>query len=70
VKYVLLIYDNPEARETFFGGSMDELIGEVDALIQELTESGELISTQALADPPNRTGACGMVSRSRMAWRS
>jgi hypothetical protein len=70
VKYLLLIYDNPEARKAFFGASMDELIGEVDALMEELTESGELIGTQALADPSNRTGACGMVSRSRMAWRS
>jgi hypothetical protein len=53
VKYVLLIYDNPEAREAFFGEGSEELMGEVDALIKELTESGELVGTQALADPSN-----------------
>ena len=53
MKYMLLIYDNPETREAFFGEGTDELMGEVDALIKELTESGELIGTQALADPSN-----------------
>jgi hypothetical protein len=53
VKYVLLIYDNREAREAFFGEGGDELMGEVDALIKDLTESGELVGTQALADPSN-----------------
>jgi hypothetical protein len=28
-------------------------MGEVDALLKELTESGELVGTQALADPSN-----------------
>ena len=51
--YVLLIYDNPETREAFFGEKTDELMGEVDALIKELTESGELVGTEALADPSN-----------------
>jgi hypothetical protein len=53
VKYVLLIYDNPEAREAFFGEATDELMGEVDALLRELTESGELVGAEALADPSN-----------------
>jgi hypothetical protein len=53
VRYVLLIYDNPETREAFFGEKTDELMGEVDALIKELTESGELVGTEALADPSN-----------------
>ena len=53
MKYVLLIYDNPEAREAFFGEATDELMGEVDTLIKELTESGELVSADALADPSN-----------------
>ncbi|GLY88451.1 hypothetical protein Airi02_063800 [Actinoallomurus iriomotensis] len=29
----------------------DELFGEVDALIKELTESGELLGAEALAEP-------------------
>ena len=53
MKYMLLIYDNPETREAFFGEGSDELMGEVDALIKELAESGELVGTQALADPSN-----------------
>ena len=53
MRYVLLIYDNPETREAFFGEKTDELMGEVDALIKELTESGELVGTEALADPSN-----------------
>ena len=53
MKYLLLIYDNPETREAFFGEGADELMGEVDALLRELTDSGELVGTQALADPLN-----------------
>jgi hypothetical protein len=53
VKYVLLIYDNPEAREAFFGERGNELMGEIDALVKELTESAELVSAEALADPSN-----------------
>lgn len=53
MKYVLLIYDNPETREAFFGEETDKLMGEVDTLIKELTESGELVSADALADPSN-----------------
>ena len=53
MKYVLLIYDNREAREAFFGAGGDELMGEVDALIKEITDSGELVGTEALADPSN-----------------
>ena len=53
MKYMLLIYDNPDTREAFFGEVGDELMGEVDALMKELAESGELVSTEALADPSN-----------------
>ena len=53
MKYVLLIYDNTEARKAFFGEETRELMGEVDALIKELTEMGELVGTKALADPLN-----------------
>jgi hypothetical protein len=53
MKYMLLIYDNPDTREAFFGEEGAELMGEIDALMKELTESGELVGTEALADPSN-----------------
>ncbi len=53
MKYMLLIYDNPDTREEFFGEKGSELMGEVDALMQELTGSGELVGGEALADPSN-----------------
>jgi len=37
VKYMLLIYDNPDTREAFFGGEGEDLMGEMDALMKELT---------------------------------
>ncbi|MDP8932048.1 MAG: YciI family protein [Actinomycetota bacterium] len=53
MKYVLLIYDNPDTREAFFGEGASGLMGEVDALMRELAESGELVGAEALADPSN-----------------
>src|SRR6266511_1684942 len=50
---MLLIWDNPDTREVFFGEQGAELMGEVEAIIQELTESGELVGGEALADPSN-----------------
>jgi hypothetical protein len=37
----------------FFGEQGAELMGEVDAIVRELTESGELVGGEALADPSN-----------------
>jgi hypothetical protein len=53
MKYMLLIYDNPDTRDAFFGERGAELMAEVDAIMRELTESGELVGGQALADPSN-----------------
>ncbi len=53
MKYMLLIYDNPDTRDVFFGEHGVELMAEVDAIMRELTESGELVGGQALADPSN-----------------
>jgi hypothetical protein len=50
---MLLIYDNPGTRERFFGPRGSELVAEMDALMRELTESGELVGGEALADPSN-----------------
>jgi hypothetical protein len=49
MKYLLLIYENPGTRETFFAD--DALMGRVDAIMNELTESGELVVGEGLADP-------------------
>jgi hypothetical protein len=51
MKYMVLIYDNAQTRERFFGDEGAELMAEVEAIMQELTESGELIGGEALADP-------------------
>jgi hypothetical protein len=49
MKYMIIIYDNAQMRERFSG---DAALGaEVDAIIAELTESGELVGGEALADP-------------------
>jgi hypothetical protein len=53
MKYMLLIYDNPDTREVFFGEAGQELMAEMDELIAELTASGELVGGEALADPSN-----------------
>ena len=51
MKYMLLIYDNPDTREIFFGAGGQTLMAEMEALMQELKESGELIGAEGLADP-------------------
>lgn len=51
MKYMLLIYDNEDTREKFFGPGGESLRGEVDAIVAELTESGELVGGEGLADP-------------------
>lgn len=53
MKYMLLLYDNPDTREAFFGAGSDALLGEVEAVLEELRQSGELLSTAPLADPVN-----------------
>jgi hypothetical protein len=50
---MLLIYDNPDTRGVFFGREGEELMSEMDELLEELTKSGELVGTEALADPSN-----------------
>jgi hypothetical protein len=53
MKYLMMIYDNPTTRETFLGPEGAELMAEMETLMSELTESGELIGQGALADPSN-----------------
>jgi hypothetical protein len=58
VKYLILIYSNPASREVWAGFSDDqraEGFRYYAALNQELAASGELIVTEALADPSQTT---------------
>lgn len=51
MKYMLLIHNRPGFVEDLTEAEWDELFGEVGALMKELTESGELVGGDALADP-------------------
>jgi hypothetical protein len=51
VKYMLLIHNRAGYVEELSEADRDALMNEVDAIIGELTESGELIGGEALADP-------------------
>jgi hypothetical protein len=49
VKYMILLYDNADMREIFAGRT--DLMSEMDELLDEIRHSGELVSTEPLADP-------------------
>jgi hypothetical protein len=51
MRYMLLLYDNETTREAFFGPGSEPLGAEVEAILEELKDSGELIATDPLADP-------------------
>ncbi len=51
MKYMLLIHNRAGYVEELSEADRDALMNEVDAIIGELTESGELIGGEALADP-------------------
>jgi hypothetical protein len=66
VKYVILIYSNPEPwghptqKLTAEGRALpqqqhDRMDREFDALMREITESGELVTADALGDPSTST---------------
>jgi hypothetical protein len=50
VKYMLLIYNNPATYEALPEDERDALFAQVDKVLAELNESGELIADAALAD--------------------
>ena len=50
MKYMLLIYNNPATYEAWTEEERTTLFGEVDEIMKELTESGELVGGEALAD--------------------
>jgi hypothetical protein len=51
MKYLLMIYNNPATYEAWSEAERNELFTTVDVIMKELTESGELIGGQGLADP-------------------
>ena len=51
MKYMILIYDNPDTREVMAGPEGAELMSELDALMKEISDSGELVAGEALAEP-------------------
>jgi hypothetical protein len=51
MKYMLLIYDNADTRDLFFGPEGKGLGEEIEVLMAELTASGELVGGEALASP-------------------
>lgn len=51
MKYMLLIWNRPGFAESLSESERTALFGEVDEIMKELTESGELVGGQALADP-------------------
>lgn len=51
MKYLLLIYQNPATWELLSEAERQEMMAEADAIMKELTESGEWISGEALAHP-------------------
>jgi hypothetical protein len=53
VKYMLLIYNNPATYEAWSEAERTALFGEVDQIMTELRESGELVGGEALADVSN-----------------
>ena len=53
MKYILLIYQNPATVETFSEEERDRVMAEAGELMEELTQSGEWVGGEALADPSN-----------------
>ncbi|MEN3304466.1 MAG: hypothetical protein V7603_668 [Micromonosporaceae bacterium] len=50
MKYLLLIYNNPATYQAWSEHDRADMFAEVDAVMAELTRSGELIGGEALAD--------------------
>jgi hypothetical protein len=55
VKYMLLIYNNQALYQSWSPEQRDSLFGEVGDIMKEITSSGELIATDALADSSTAT---------------
>jgi hypothetical protein len=53
MKYMLLIYNNAATLQALSEDERKAIFNEVDAMMKELTESGELVGGEALADASN-----------------
>lgn len=53
MKYVVLIYSNPQTWEGLPRAEQDRVMGIHNRIIKELTESGELLRVDGLAHPIN-----------------
>jgi len=53
MKYMLLIYNNAATLQALSEDERNAIFSEVDAIMKELTESGELVGGEALADASN-----------------
>ena len=51
MKYMLLIYNNPVAMAEMTEEERNGIYTQVDTIMKALTESGELLGGEALADP-------------------
>ncbi|SBT54241.1 Uncharacterized conserved protein [Micromonospora narathiwatensis] len=51
MKYMLLIWNRPGFVEALSEEERNAIFGEVDVIMKELTESGELVGGEALAHP-------------------
>ncbi|SCE84287.1 Uncharacterized conserved protein [Micromonospora chaiyaphumensis] len=51
MKYMLLIWNRPGFVEELSEDERNAIFGEVDVIMKELTESGELVGGEALAHP-------------------
>ena len=51
MKYMIMIYDNAQSRELFTGPEGAALMGDMEARMAELRDSGEYLGGEALADP-------------------
>src|SRR3977135_225918 len=49
-KHMLLLYNTPAVYEAWTEQERNALFAEVDTIMKELTESGELVGGEALAD--------------------
>jgi hypothetical protein len=53
VKYLLIMHMNPAIMESLSKAEMDEIMSGHEEFMKTITESGEMISTHALADVSN-----------------
>ena len=51
MKYMLMIYNNPASMQEMTEEERTGVFTQVDEIMKELTESGELVGGEALADP-------------------